>query len=83
LALGQLNISVYSVLINDLEMLQQHGESAHKEIKKLEFLKEYALQCNEQLEVMVTYMGTTYNMCCRLHMKITHISAGSWFMVIC
>jgi len=30
--------------------------------KNLEFLKEYTLLCDEELEVMVTSMGTTYSM---------------------
>jgi hypothetical protein len=47
------------VLITYLEVLQQHGESACKEIKKnWNFFKEYALLCDERLEVMVTCMGT-------------------------
>jgi len=51
--------------------------------KNLEFLKEYTLLCDEELEVMVTCMGTAYSMCCRCHLKITHTSAGIgfWFYV--
>ena len=47
--------------------------------KNLEFFKEYTLLCDKELEVMVMFMGTTYSMCCRCHIKITHISAGISF----
>jgi hypothetical protein len=47
--------------------------------KNLEFLKEYTLLCDDELEIMVMCMGNTYSMCCRCHIKITHTSAGIGF----
>jgi hypothetical protein len=47
--------------------------------KNLEFLKEYTLLCDDELEVMVTCKGPTYSMFCRHHIQITHISAGIGF----
>jgi hypothetical protein len=46
-------------------------------------LKEYTLLCDEELEVVVKSIGTTYSVCWRYNMNIIHISAGTgvWMYV--
>jgi hypothetical protein len=48
-----------------------------------EILKEYTILFHEELEGMLTCMGTIYSMCCRDNMKLTHIEAriGFWTYV--
>jgi hypothetical protein len=72
---------VYSVLIDDLKVLQQWAE--RMSINRSEWNQEFWTECtplsDEGLNVVLKYMGTLQRICCRDHMNIAHISAGICF----